>query len=502
MEDYKIRLEYVTKGITSKKNRKVDKDSKDIYWALRGISFDIYPGEFFGIIGMGGSGKATLSEILAGKAKQTTGFLTMAGHTTIVSYETQLKRDKTAVQNIQDAITDSNIDYKNSDQTLNNVLRFADLGVLKESKIEDYSPDMRARVELAMAFFIEPDIIILDGVLSALDDIFYQKTVEKIKSLQTEGKTFVLASQDLQQMEFLTDRIAWIQNGQLMDIGESEHVVMGYLDFVAWYDSLSDIKRHEYDKERDVERKSFSVEALYTQYKETHFDPDMPRSVELRRREAFYNGQAFDEAKYESKKKKSNGHSKSHGRLALVIIGILILAVVGTVSAKYIQTNNAKQESISIDSHRKSSIKAKKMAISSSISVVDASKKVASSSKATSSKLASVSSAKRKKESVAKVKASESKARVESELRAKAASESAVAKESSEKLASSESAKKESISKQESIDKISTKTVEVGDGDSLSSIATANNTTSDKLMDINSLSSDFLHLGQKIKVPK
>ncbi|TWW13563.1 peptidoglycan-binding protein LysM [Dellaglioa algida] len=484
MEDYKIRLEYVTKGIKSKKNRKVDKDSKDVYWALRGISFDIYRGEFFGIIGMGGSGKSTLSEILAGKAKQTTGFLTMAGHTTIVSYETQLRRDKTAVQNIQDAITDSSIDYKNSDQTLSNVLKFADLGVLKESKIEDYSPDMRARVELAMAFFIEPDIIILDGVLSALDDIFYQKTVDKIKSLQTEGKTFVLASQDLQQMEFLTNRIAWIQNGQLMDIGESENVVMSYLDFVAWYDGLTDEKRTKYDKERDAERKSFNVEALYTQYKETHFDPDMPRSVELRRREAFYNGQAFDNAKYESKKKKK----KSHSKLALVLIGILILAVAGTVSAKYIQTNNAKQESISVDSRQRSSSKVKELAIAKSISASDVSKKGADSSKKiASSKAASSSSVKQKNESIA---------------RAEAARVSEAAKVSSEEAASSESAKKESSEKKESISKIDTKTVEIGDGDSLSSIATDNDTTSDKLMDINSLSSNLLHIGQKIKVPK
>lgn len=484
MEDYKIRLEYVTKGIKSKKNRKVDKDSKDVYWALRGISFDIYRGEFFGIIGMGGSGKSTLSEILAGKAKQTTGFLTMAGHTTIVSYETQLRRDKTAVQNIQDAITDSSIDYKNSDQTLSNVLKFADLGVLKESKIEDYSPDMRARVELAMAFFIEPDIIILDGVLSALDDIFYQKTVDKIKSLQTEGKTFVLASQDLQQMEFLTNRIAWIQNGQLMDIGESENVVMSYLDFVAWYDGLTDEKRTKYDKERDAERKSFNVEALYTQYKETHFDPDMPRSVELRRREAFYNGQAFDNVKYESKKKKK----KSHSKLALVLIGILILAVAGTVSAKYIQTNNAKQESISVDSRQRSSSKVKELAIAKSISASDVSKKGADSSKKiASSKAASSSSVKQKNESIA---------------RAEAARVSEAAKVSSEEAASSESAKKESSEKKESISKIDTKTVEIGDGDSLSSIATDNDTTSDKLMDINSLSSNLLHIGQKIKVPK
>ncbi|CAM2942840.1 ATP-binding cassette domain-containing protein [Dellaglioa algida] len=484
MEDYKIRLEYVTKGIKSKKNRKVDKDSKDVYWALRGISFDIYRGEFFGIIGMGGSGKSTLSEILAGKAKQTTGFLTMAGHTTIVSYETQLRRDKTAVQNIQDAITDSSIDYKNSDQTLSNVLKFADLGVLKESKIEDYSPDMRARVELAMAFFIEPDIIILDGVLSALDDIFYQKTVDKIKSLQTEGKTFVLASQDLQQMEFLTNRIAWIQNGQLMDIGESENVVMSYLDFVAWYDGLTDEKRTKYDKERDAERKSFNVEALYTQYKETHFDPDMPRSVELRRREAFYNGQAFDNAKYESKKKKK----KSHSKLALVLIGILILAVAGTVSAKYIQTNNAKQESILVNSRQRSSSKVKELAIAKSISASDVSKKGADSSKKiASSKAASSSSVKQKNESIA---------------RAEAARVSEAAKVSSEEAASSESAKKESSEKKESISKIDTKTVEIGDGDSLSSIATDNDTTSDKLMDINSLSSNLLHIGQKIKVPK
>lgn len=491
MEDYKIRLEYVTKGITSKKNRKIDKDSKDIYWALRGISFDIYRGEFFGIIGMGGSGKSTLSDILAGKAKQTTGFLTMAGHTTIVSYETQLKRDKTAVQNIQEAITDSKIDYKNSDQTLNNVLNFADLGVLKESKIEDYSPDMRARVELAMAFFIEPDIIILDGILSALDDIFYQKTVDKIKSLQTEGKTFVLASQDLQQMEFLTDRIAWIQNGQLMDIGESEKVVMSYLDFVAWYDSLTDEKRSEYDKQRDSERKSFSVETLYTQYKKTHFDPDMPRSIELRRRDAFYNGQAFDDTKYFLKKK--NG--KKHGKLALIVIGILILAVIGTVSAKYVQMNNDKQESSSIVRRQSSVSESKKIAISSSISSADASKKVVASSKSKSAKVASSKSAKRSAE---KKRQNESLAKA----KAKAESESVLARESSERVASSESAAKESSEKKESISKISTKTVEVGDGDSLSSIATSNSSTIDELMEINNLTSNLLHIGQKVKVPK
>lgn len=266
--EYKIKADYLTKEYDLYK-RKSDKlkslfSRKNIesFWALKGVSFEVYPGEAVGVIGMNGSGKSTLSNILSGIIPQTSGFLDIRGETSIIAIGAGLKGPLTGLENIKLKCTMSGMTNKEIKKATPEIIEFADLGDFINQPVKSYSSGMKSRLGFAIAIQQNPDILIIDEALAVGDDTFYQKCVDKITEFKKEGKTIIFVSHSLGQVEKLCDRCIWMSYGEIRASGESKEVVKKYRNFSNSFKKLSKSEKSEFQKKEKEKQKSFSLTQL------------------------------------------------------------------------------------------------------------------------------------------------------------------------------------------------------------------------------------------------
>ncbi|UQS85108.1 ABC transporter ATP-binding protein [Apilactobacillus apisilvae] len=265
-EDYKIRVQNVTKEYDLFKTQ-TDKLKSffsiktDVphFWSLMGVSFDVRPGETLGLIGVNGSGKSTISNIMSGIIPQTTGYVDVRGDTSIVAISAGLKWNLTGRENIRLKSLMQGLTNPEIDDLMDDIIGFADIGDFVDQPVKSYSSGMRSRLGFSIAVHINPDILIIDEALSVGDDTFYQKCVDKIENFKKQGKTIIFVSHSLRQIELLCDRVAWINYGELKTIGKTKDVTKKYREFTKWFKSLSKKQKADFETEKKQVQKDFDI---------------------------------------------------------------------------------------------------------------------------------------------------------------------------------------------------------------------------------------------------
>ncbi|WP_338211008.1 ABC transporter ATP-binding protein [Lactiplantibacillus paraxiangfangensis] len=271
--DYKIKVQNVTKEFDLFKTRSdqlkaffsISNRPIPEFWALKGISLEVEPGETLGLIGVNGSGKSTLSNIISGVIPQTTGVVDVRGDTSIVAINSGLRGQLTGMENIRLKALMMGMTNHEIDSMLDDIIAFADIGDFVYQPVKSYSSGMKSRLGFAIAVHINPDILIIDEALSVGDDTFYQKCVEKIQQFKEAGKTIIFVSHSLKQIEMMCDRVAWIQYGDLKQIGATDEVVGEYRKFIKWFKALSKKDKKKYQNEAKKKQKAFDIEAYEKQ---------------------------------------------------------------------------------------------------------------------------------------------------------------------------------------------------------------------------------------------
>ena len=246
-KEYAIEFKHVSKIYSLKSKDKKNSNDKRFY-ALKDISFKIPQGEVVGILGTNGSGKSTMSVILAGISEIDEGEMIVNGEQSLIAINTGLNQQLTGLENIELKGALLGLTKKRIKEITEGVIEFAEIGDFLYQPVKKYSSGMKSRLGFSINLCLDPDILIVDEALSVGDKGFAQKCINKMKELKTQGKTIVFISHSLPQVRDFCDTAMWIEGGMLKEYGDIEEVCNHYAEYVDYYNSLSNADKK---KERD-----------------------------------------------------------------------------------------------------------------------------------------------------------------------------------------------------------------------------------------------------------
>ena len=199
------------------------------FWALKDVSFELKKGERLGILGLNGAGKSTLLKVIAGVYKPTKGSVQRYGHmATMIELGAGFDPNYTGRENIflYGSVLGFSKEFLMS--KYDEILEFSELGEFIDVPIKNYSSGMKARLGFSIATVVEPEILILDEVLSVGDAKFRKKCEKKMKKMFDHGVTVLFVSHSLAQVKRLCNKAIILEHGQLIAKGDIDDVVEIY----------------------------------------------------------------------------------------------------------------------------------------------------------------------------------------------------------------------------------------------------------------------------------
>ena len=199
------------------------------FWALKNINFTLNKGDRLGILGLNGAGKSTLLKIIAGVYKPTTGKVTRHGHIApMIELGAGFDPNYTGRENI--FLYGSVLGFSREflESKFDEILEFSELGDFIDVPIKNYSSGMRARLGFSIATVVEPEILILDEVLSVGDAKFRKKCERKMQGMFDHGVTVLFVSHSLDQVRRLCNKAILLEHGELIAEGDITEVSAVY----------------------------------------------------------------------------------------------------------------------------------------------------------------------------------------------------------------------------------------------------------------------------------
>ncbi len=197
--------------------------------ALDQVSFEVTQGEAFGIIGRNGAGKSTLLRVLAGTLSPDSGSVDVAGRvSTLLQLGVGFNPELSGRQNIYLGGLAAGLTRPEVDDVFDDIVDYAELRTAIERPIKTYSSGMFSRLGFSIAVHLDPDVLLLDEVLSVGDQGFREKSRKATLGLLGRAGTLVLVSHNLNTVEELCTRVAWLDRGRIKEIGPASEVVQAY----------------------------------------------------------------------------------------------------------------------------------------------------------------------------------------------------------------------------------------------------------------------------------
>jgi lipopolysaccharide transport system ATP-binding protein len=248
MSDIALRMEHVYKkfrkgevynslrdllpALTGKmfRQQELNENDKREFWALQDVSFEVNRGEAFGIIGQNGAGKSTALKILSRIMKPTKGFMVVHGRlSALIEVTAGFHQDLTGRENIFLHGTILGMTKREIKSKLDQIIAFSGIEEFIDTPVKRYSTGMCARLGFSVAAHVDPDVLIVDEVLSVGDMVFQQKCVERMREVLRNGAAVVFVSHNLKTVAEFCQRCLLLERGQTVLTGPAPEVISTYL---------------------------------------------------------------------------------------------------------------------------------------------------------------------------------------------------------------------------------------------------------------------------------
>jgi ABC-2 type transport system ATP-binding protein len=203
------------------------------FWALKDISFDVTQGHTHGLIGSNGSGKSTLLKCLAKIYWPTSGSIEYRGRmASLLEVGSGFHLELSGRENIYLNGSILGMSKKDIDSKFDEIVDFSGVERFLDQPVKNYSSGMYVRLGFSIAINVDPDVLVVDEVLSVGDEEFQRKSFQKFRELKQQGKTIILVTHAMAVVRDLCDTATWLDRGALQQSGATNEVVDAYLESV------------------------------------------------------------------------------------------------------------------------------------------------------------------------------------------------------------------------------------------------------------------------------
>jgi homopolymeric O-antigen transport system ATP-binding protein len=202
-------------------------------WAVRDLDLQVGPGESVGLIGHNGAGKTTILRLLAGITRPTHGRVRTNGRVaSLINLGAGFHPELSGRENIYLNGVILGLSRREVQARFDEIVEFADLGPYIDTPLKRYSSGMFARLGFAVAAHVDPDVLLVDEVLSVGDVGFQDRSIRKMLSFRDSGQAILFVSHNLSAVEMMCQRTIWLEHGQVRQAGPTAEVVRAYLTAV------------------------------------------------------------------------------------------------------------------------------------------------------------------------------------------------------------------------------------------------------------------------------
>ena len=210
------------------------------FWALQNVSFTVEKGDRVGILGLNGAGKSTLLKVIAGVFKPTEGSVTKHGKMVpLLELGAGFDPQYTGKENIY--LYGAMLGYSKEfiDEKYDEIVKFSELKDFIDVPIKNYSSGMKSKLGFAIATIAEPEILILDEVLSVGDGKFRKKSEKKILDMMQDGTAVLFVSHSLAQVKRICNKAMILEGGKMIAFGDVDEVAQVYAEMTGELDELT-----------------------------------------------------------------------------------------------------------------------------------------------------------------------------------------------------------------------------------------------------------------------
>jgi ABC-type polysaccharide/polyol phosphate transport system ATPase subunit len=210
------------------------RESRQTFWSVRDVSFAVDRGETFGLIGPNGAGKTTLFRIVAGIFQPTSGSVHVRGRMApLLALGVGFHPELTGRENIYLSAALFGFTTREIRAVEGAIIEFSELGQFIDVPTKNYSAGMQVRLGFSIALEVKPDIFLIDEVLAVGDEHFSKKCLWRLGEERQAGRTFLIATHNLQFIQEMCDRAALLVEGRAVALGGAKEVVRCYRDLLA-----------------------------------------------------------------------------------------------------------------------------------------------------------------------------------------------------------------------------------------------------------------------------